>query len=321
METHWTAAGMMEGEVVSIPAECTVAQAIELLREAPRPALHYLYVTGPDRRLSGVLGMRDLLLARPADPIAPLVRGGLTTIGPGTPREEVAQVMKKSRYLALPVVDGEGRLQGVVRHDRVLGAIQEEAFEDLRRMVGAGGDEHALAPVSEAVRKRLGWLVVNLATAFLAAAVIAQFETALAKVAALSILMSIVAGQGGNTGAQTLAVVIRGLAVQEILPGSGWRLVRKELLAGILNGVSVAVVTGGVVYLWFGRAWLSLVIGMAMVVTMAAATLSGAAIPLVLVALKRDPAQSSSIFMTTVTDVVGYAAFLGFAWLFLQKLV
>jgi magnesium transporter len=321
MITQRTAAGMMEGDVVSIPVQSTVGEAIRLLRDAPRPALHYLYVTDPERRLSGVLGMRDLLLARPDDPIAPMVRGGLTTVRPETAREEVASVMQRSRYLALPVVDAEGRLQGVVRHDRVLGAIQEEAFEDLRRMVGAGGDEHALAPVGEAVRKRLGWLVVNLATAFLASAVIAQFGPVLAKVAALSVLMSIVAGQGGNTGAQTLAVVIRGLAVREIIPGSAWRLVRKELIAGFLNGIVVAAVTGAVVYLWFGRGWLAFVIGMAMVVNMAAATLSGAAIPLALAALGRDPAQSSSIFMTTVTDVVGYASFLGFALLFIDKLV
>src|SRR5438093_1094284 len=123
----------------------------------------------------------------------------------------------------------EGGLQGVVRHDRVLGAVQEEAFEDMRRLVGAGGDERALAPLSDALRKRLGWLLVNLATAFLASAVIAQFEPALAKIAALSVLMTIVAGQGGNTGAQTLAVVIRGIAVREIVPGIVWKLLFKEL--------------------------------------------------------------------------------------------
>ncbi len=321
MDTDKTAAGMMEGDVVSIPIGDTVQGAIELLRHAPRQALHYLYVTDAERRLAGVLGMRDLLLAEPGDPVEPLVRRGVTTVRPETASEEVAAVMQKSRYLALPVVDGEGRLQGVVRHDRVLGSVQEEAFEDLRRMVGAGGDERALAPLSDAVRKRLGWLLVNLATAFLASAVIAQFEPALAKVAALSVLMTVVAGQGGNTGAQTLAVVIRGLAVKEILPGTAWRLLLKELAAGFVNGVAVAGVTGGVVYLWFGQPWLALVIGMAMVVNMTAATLAGAAIPFALHALGRDPAQSSSIFMTTVTDVVGFASFLGFALLFMSKLV
>jgi len=133
--------------------------------------------------------------------------------------------------------------------------------------------------------------------------------------------MNVVAGQGGNTGAQTLAVVIRGLAVREIVPGLVWRLLLKELAAGFLNGLAVAAVTAGVVLLWFHQPWLALVIGLAMVVNMTAAALSGAAIPLALHALGRDPAQSSSIFMTTVTDVVGFAAFLGFALLFMHKLV
>lgn len=319
-ETDRTAAGMMEGEVFSVPLEVTVQQAIELLRTAPRQGLHYLYVTDGERRLAGVLGMRDLLLAAPADPVAPLIRRGVTSVRRETARDEVAEVMKRTRYLALPVVDAEGRLLGVVRHDRVLGAVQEEAFEDLRRLVGAGGDERATAPVLHAVRKRLGWLVVNLGTAFLASAVIAQFDQALAKIAALPVLMTIVAGQGGNTGAQTLAVVIRGLAVREILPGTAWRLLAKELAVGLVNGGAVAALTAGVVWAWYGQAWLAFVIGAAMVVNMAAATLAGAAIPLALHATGRDPAQSSSIFMTTVTDVVGFASFLGFALLLMHKL-
>jgi magnesium transporter len=310
----------MEREVVAIPLSVTAGAAIEFLRGAPRQSLHYLYVTDQDQRLTGVLGMRDILLSAPSDPIEPLVRRGIVAVSPEASQEELAAVMQKSRYLALPVVDREGRLQGVVRHDRVLGAAREEGFEDLQRLVGAGGDEHALAPVTEAIRKRLGWLFVNLATAFLASAVIAQFGSVLARVAALSILMTIVAGQGGNTGAQTLAVVIRGLAVREILPGSIWRLVVKELAAGFVNGLAIGLVTGGIVWLWFGNPWLALVIGVAMVVNMTAATLSGAAIPLVLRALGRDPAQSSSIFMTTVTDVVGFASFLGFALLLVSKL-
>ena len=319
-ETDPTAAGMMEAQVFSIPLSVTVQQAIELLRTAPRQALHYLYVTDAERRLTGVLGMRDLLLASPADPVEPLVRRGTTSIRPETPRGEAAEVMKKTKYLALPVVDPEGRLVGVVRHDRVLGAVQEEAYGDMRRLVGAGGDERADATVAHAVRKRLGWLVVNLGTAFLASAVIAQFDAVLARVAALPVLMTIVAGQGGNTGAQTLAVVIRGLAVREVVPGAAWGLLLKELAVGFVNGLALAALTAAVVFAWYGLPWLALVIGMAMVVNMSAATLAGAAIPLILHAMGRDPAQSSSIFMTTVTDVVGFASFLGFALLLMHKL-
>jgi magnesium transporter len=187
-------------------------------------------------------------------------------------------------------------------------------------MVGAGEDERALSPVSVVVRKRLPWLFVNLGTAFLASMVVGLFEGTIQKVTALAVLMPIVAGQGGNTGAQSLAVVMRGIALREILPGATGRLVRKEVFGALLNGLAVACATGLAVLLWDGRPGLMLVIALAMVVNMTAAGLFGAAIPLVLRALGRDPAQSASIFLTTVTDVVGFAAFLGFAVLFLPML-
>src|ERR1041384_267036 len=143
MEGEATVAAIMEGDVVALPISLTVQQAVEHLRSAPRQSLHYLYVTDADRRLAGVLGMRDLLLSPPQDPLRPVVRHEVTSVRPETPLQEVAEIMTRTRYLALPVVDGEGRLLGVVRQDRVLGAVQEGAFEDLRRLVGAGGDERA----------------------------------------------------------------------------------------------------------------------------------------------------------------------------------
>lgn len=312
-----TAGGMMEPQVVSLPIDLTVQEAISLLRKAPRQSLHYLYVTDRENKLAGVLGMRDLLLASPRDPIQPIVRHEIKSVRAMMDREEVAALMRELRYMALPVVDEEGRLLGVVKHDDVLKAVQEEAFEDLQKMVGAGGDERALAPFTLAVRKRLPWLLVNLATAFLAAWVISLFEGVTQRVVALAALQTIVAGQGGNTGAQALAVIIRGLAVREIVPAAVWKILFKELAAGFVNGCAVAAVTAGAVWAWYGNATMALVIGMAMIVNMTAASLAGAAIPLVLHAMGRDPAQSSSIFMTTVTDVVGFAAFLGFAMIFL----
>jgi magnesium transporter len=198
--------------------------------------------------------------------------------------------------------------------------MQEGAFGDLQKMVGAGGDERALSPVSVVVRKRLPWLYVNLATAFVAAAVVGLFEGTIEKVTALAVLLPVVAGQGGNTGAQSLAVVMRGIALRELVPGTTRRLLLKESFGALINGVAIAIGTGAAVLLWDGRLGLVLIISLAMVVNMAAAGLSGAAIPLVLQALGRDPAQSSSIFLTTVTDVVGFAAFLGFAVLFMPLL-
>ena len=315
-----TAASMMDTRITTIPVDATVAAAIKLLKKAKRETLYYLYVTERDGKLAGLLTLRDLMLAASKDKIEPMVRREVTTVAAQMDREEVAHVMRQKRYLALPVVDADGRMLGVIKSDEVLKAAQEEAFEDVQKLVGAGGDERALSPVSTVVKKRLGWLLVNLGTAFLAAAVVGIFEETIAAITALAVLLPIVAGQGGNTGAQALAVVMRGIALREILPGTVKRLILKEFLGGFFNGLAIAVATATAVYLWDGRLALAAVIGMAMVVNMAMAALAGTIIPLILKALNKDPAQSSSIFMTTVTDIVGFASFLGFASLFRDHL-
>ncbi len=316
-----TAGGMMDANITSIPIDLTVAAAIAALRRARRHTLYYLYVTDREGKLVGVLNMRELLLASPRDQIEPLVKRQLVTIPATTPRDEVVAIVQRRHFVALPVVDSEGHLLGVVKPDEIIEALHQEAFADLQKMVGVGEDERALSPVSMVVRKRLPWLYVNLATAFLASVVVGFFESTIEKVTALAVLLPVVAGQGGNTGAQSLAIVMRGIALRELLPGSTRRLLKKETLGSLINGVAVAVITGIAVYFWDGRVGLMLVIALAMVVNMVAAGLAGAAIPLILRAVGRDPAQSASIFLTTVTDVVGFAAFLGFAVLFMPMLV
>ena len=320
-----TAGSIMDPRVASLPIDLTVQQAIDFIRRTPREALHYLYVTQRNGQLIGVLNMRDLLLTDSTDRIEPLVRRTVLSVADTAGREDVVTMMRERGFLALPVVDFDGRLVGVVKHDEALEAGQLEAFEDMQRSVGAGADERALSPVSLVVRRRLAWLYVNLATAFLAAAVVGLFEDTIARIAALAVLLPVVAGQGGNTGAQSMAVVMRGLALREIIPGARKQVIRKELLGGLINGVCVAVVTSAAVLTWrliagdelhSGFA-LALVIGLAMIVNMAAAATAGASIPLLLRALGRDPAQSASIVLTTVTDIVGFGAFLGFASAFL----
>ena len=320
-----TAGAIMEPRVASLPIDLSVQQAIDFIRRTPREALHYLYVTRRDGRLIGVLNMRDLLLAAPGDGMESLVRPNVLSVTDTTDREEVVTMMRERGFFALPVVDFDGRLVGVVKHNDALEAGQLEAFEDLQRSVGAGADERALSPVSLVVRRRLGWLYVNLGTAFLAAAVVGLFEDTIAGIAALAVLLPVVAGQGGNTGAQSMAIVMRGLALREIIPGARKQVIRKELLGGLINGVCVALGTSVLVFAWRLSAGdgmqaglaMSMVIGLAMIVNMATAAASGASIPLLLSALGRDPAQSASIFLTTVTDVIGFSAFLGFAKLFL----
>jgi magnesium transporter len=291
--------------------------------------LHYLYVTDREGRLIGVLNIRDLLLATPRDPIEKIVGRDVVTVPATMPSHEVISIMRDRRFVALPVVDFENRLIGVVKHSEALEAGQVEGFEDLQKIVGASPDERALSPVSAVVKSRLPWLYVNLLTAFMAAAVVGMFEGIIAKIAALAVLLPVVAGQGGNTGSQALAVVMRGIALREIIPGLKKRVILKELLGGLLNGLAVAVVTAGAVFAWRQMAGdsltsctgLALVIGLAMIVNMVAAALSGAAIPLILKAVGRDPAQSAAIFLTTVTDIVGFASFLGFAVAFSSLLL
>ncbi len=324
-----TAGEIMEPRVASLAIDMTIGQVIAKLRQTPREALHYLYVTSRDSKLIGVLTMRDLLLGSPSDPIKPLVNRNLVSVLDTMDREEVVNLMRERQFVALPVVDYDGRLVGVVKHHEALEAGQLEALEDMQKIVGAGADERALSPVGTVVKSRLPWLLVNLGTAFLAASVVGMFEDMISQIAALAVLLPIVAGQGGNTGSQSLAVVMRGLALREIIPSVQKRVILKELMGGIINGILVAVVTAICVFGWrlskgdpmSSSAVLAAVIGIAMVINMAMAALSGATIPLILRKLGRDPAQSASIFLTTVTDIVGFAAFLGLAAIFASLLV
>lgn len=315
-----TAGAMMDPRVTTIRISLTAQQAINTLRKSPREAIVYLYVTDPKGKLEGIVTLRDLLLAHPNDKIADLAKRDLVTVTPDMRADELAELIRTRRFLALPVVDTEGVLLGVVRHGRLVSAVQEEVFEEFQRMVGAGASEEALSPAGTVIRKRLPWLIVNLGTAFLAAAVVGLFEGAIARVTALAVLLPIVAGQGGNTGAQALAVMLRGLALDEIPPGQAKRVVRKELLASLVNGVVIAALTALALLAWDGRPLLAGVVGVAMVVNMVGAALAGTLIPLILQQLGRDPAQSASIFLTTVTDIVGFAAMLGFAVPFLDAL-
>jgi len=316
-----TAGGMMTPHVASFSIDLTAQQVIAKIRRTPAETLHYLYVTDRDGKLIGVLSMRDLLLKRPQDPIATSVRFKVISV-PGTQsREEALTVMREHGFVALPVTDFEGRLIGVIKHEDAMMAGQMEAFEDMQVSVGAGADERALSPVTTVVKSRFPWLVVNLITAFLASSVIGLFEGMIAQVAALAVLLPIVAGQGGNTGSQSLAVVMRGLALREIIAGARRKVVVKEALGGLINGVAIAAITAGCVFAWrvvSNDTWqasygMAAVIGLAMVINMVVAATAGAIIPLILKALGRDPAQSAAIFLTTVTDIVGFGAFLGLA--------
>lgn len=249
------------------------------------------------------------------------MRGEVFSVPARMDREEMLRALGARHFLAVPVVDDSGRLVGAVRANEVLRSAQEDATEDIQRLFGAGAEEKALSPAAFKVRRRLPWLVVNLATAFLAASVVGIFEDLIGRVAALAVFLPIVAGQGGNAGVQALSVVLRGLAVGEVDLRHAARLAALEVTVGLANGLAIGAVTAAAAWLWHGNPWMGVVIGLAMVINMLAAGLSGAAIPLLMKRLGFDPAQSSGIFLATVTDIVGFLAFLGFASSFQSRLV
>jgi magnesium transporter len=273
-----------------------------------------------DGRLAGVVSLQDVAVAPLSAPLASLSRPPAAAVLDMDTRSAVMERIAGGRLASLPVVDIMGRLVGVIRPETLLSFAQEEAVADMQTMVGASRDERALSKVSFAVRKRLPWLHINLATAFLAAAVVGVFENIIAQFTALAVLLPVVAGQSGNTGAQALAVTMRGLALREVRPRQWLRITIKEGRVALINGVAVALTTAAGVLLWSQSSGLALVIGLAMVMSMLAAGFAGAVIPILLTISGQDPAQASSIILTTVTDVVGFFSFLGLATLFAAAL-
>ncbi len=310
-----SAGRIMDPRVLAFSGSAKVGEVLERLREASWKRFDEIFVLGARGELEGVVPLQEVALAPPGTKLSELRRTAHAVATAMATREEVVEILERTKLPVIPVVDVEGRLLGAVRYEALLAAAQAEASADLLTMVGASKDERALSPVSFAVKKRLPWLEFNLLTAFLAASVVGIFEQTIARYTALAVLLPVVAGQSGNTGAQALAVVMRGLALREIRLRQWARVLSKELFVGVLNGVAVAATTSLFVFLWSRSTGLALIIGISMVLSMAIAGLSGGAVPLALRSLGQDPAQSSSIILTTVTDVVGFFSFLGIATL------
>lgn len=313
-----SAGRLMTPDHVAFPKDMTVRETVQKLRDMAhhQSAATYAYVVGPENRLAGVLNMRDLLLADSGAAIETVMRKGVLAVSPFMGREELVRLASEKQYIAFPVADTDGRLVGTVRTHNLLDRGGESAAEDLQILFGGSADERVLSPVVFKVSRRLPWLLVNLATAFLAAGVVALFEGLITRFAVLAVFLPIVAGQGGNAGTQSLSIILRGLIMREIKPSDAAAAIWKESAVGVINGAVIGVVTAGVTWLWKGNPALGLVIGLAMIVNLVAAGAAGAAIPIAMKRLGFDPAQSSGIFLTTVTDVVGFFAFLGFATVF-----
>lgn len=307
-----TAGRLMDPRATGFRPGTTVQQALVRIRAARTRRISDVFFTDEERRVTGTVSLQQLALAEPQSLVETLVQPAVM-VQAIDPQEEVVELFTKGRLASLPVVDFEGRLIGVIRHDTLAKTAQEDAAADMLSMVGASRQERALSPVSFAVKKRLPWLEINLATAFLAASVVGIFEGTIARFTALAVLLPVVAGQSGNTGAQALAVTMRGLAMREIRIGQWLQVVRKEAGVALLNGIAVALTTSLGVFLWSKSTGLALVIGISMVLSMLSAGIAGVLVPVGLTKIGQDPAQSSSIILTTVTDIVGFASFLGIA--------
>ena len=311
-----TAGGLMTTSLVSVPAGATAAEAISEIRKQGREVedFYTVFVVDERDRLHGTVPLDDLILADPADAIALLVEPAAATVLPDTDQEDVGQLMGRYNLVNIPVVDREGSLLGRITFDDVIDVIEAETTEDILRLAGVSDEEELKGGWFESVRSRLPWLVLNLATAAIAASVILAFESTIEEVAFLAFLMPVIAALGGNTGTQALAVTIRRIAVGGVINAGQFRVVGKEVLVGLLNGFVLGVLFAVFAYVWMdGDPRLGLVVLLAMWANIIVAGFAGAMIPTVLHRLGVDPAVASSVFVHTLTDLVGFVMVLNLA--------
>jgi magnesium transporter len=307
----------MQTEFMAVPPTWTVGRTIDYLRETPDLPERFweIYVVGSVGRLQGTVALDRLLRTKRPVPIAQLIDEEMHSVRVADDQEDVARLFEHYDLVATPVVDERDRLVGVITFDDIVDVIEQEAEEDIRALGGVGREEELSDPVVFVARGRFNWLLVNLATAFLASSVLGLFEGQLQKMVALAVLAPIVASQGGNAATQTMTVVVRALARHELSSANAARVILREVLVALVNGVAFAVITGVAAAAWFKVPDLGLVIGLAMICNLVAGALGGILVPLALHRFQADPAISSGVFVTTVTDVVGFFSFLGIATL------
>ncbi len=310
-----SAGRLMRHEVVTVPLYWTVGDTIDYMRseDSDLPDDFYNIVAiGPNRAPVGLLQLSKLLRTRRPTPIADVMEEEPKLIPVTMDQEDVAFLFRQYGLVEAPVVDDEGRMVGVITVDDIVNVLDEEHEEDILKLGGVQSDDF-YSDVKKTTRLRFSWLLVNLLTAILASAVIAMFESTLERIVALAILMPIVASMGGNAGTQTLTVAVRALATNELTAGNAVRIIYKEVLVGGVNGILFAILIGGLAWAWFGDPLIGIVIASAMVINLLVAGLTGTLVPIFLDRIGVDPAIASTVVLTTVTDVVGFFAFLGLA--------
>ena len=314
-----TAGRIMNPHVFALSEDLTVGEAItELQSNRDVEMVFYLYVTDERKHLVGVVSLRRLLLVSPETPLKRIMTADLTSARVDMDQEEVARIVASYNLLAIPVVDEENKLVGVITVDDVIDVIKDEATEDILRLAGVSGDERVFTSPRESLRLRFPWLAINLATAFLAAAVVGLFQGTIGRMTALAVFMPIVAGMGGNAATQTLTVIVRGIALGELTWANSRKALSKEVVVGIGNGLATGLIAGILVWLFRADPMIGVLLGVAMIINLFVAATAGTLVPLGLKALNVDPALASTVFITTFTDVAGFASFLGLATMYLR---
>ncbi|WP_272993556.1 magnesium transporter [Porticoccus hydrocarbonoclasticus] len=308
-----SAGRLMDTRALVFRDSMTISETLEILRKRQLKTARSVFLVDTEGRLSAKVHLQDIAIADPGTSLGAIAKPVTAVVAGTAGKEEISELFEKHQLLDLPVVDIDRRLLGIIHHSSLVQVSQEDMSSDVLAMVGASREERALSKPLFAVKKRMPWLQVNLLTAFLAASVVGIFESTIASFTALAVLLPVVAGQSGNAGAQALAVTMRGLALREITVRHWFRVMFKEVRVGLINGIGIAVTCGIGVFVWSQSIGLVLVICSAMVLAMIAAGFAGAVVPIVLVRMGQDPAQASSIILTTVTDIIGFFAFLGIA--------
>ncbi|WP_347451438.1 magnesium transporter [Acetoanaerobium noterae] len=318
-----SAGGIMATEFISIKETDTVNETINYLRTmAPDSETpYYIYVVDDLDVLKGVVPLRQIIVSTPDTLIKDIMIENIISAPVDMDQEEVSHIFEKYGFMAIPVVDHNGEILGIITVDDVMEIMKEEYTEDMFRLAGLDEEEKVAGTVIGAIKSRLPWLLVNLVTATLAAKTVSLFENTIAQIVALATFMPMVAGMGGNAGSQTLTLIIRGIAIGEISYENQAGILKKEIAIGIINGLCLGLVVGVLGYFWVGSLAFGFVIGTAMLLNLIVATISGYLVPILLKKVGIDPALASAVFVTTVTDVLGFFFFLGLATIMLQYLI
>lgn len=318
-----TAGGLMTSANVTLHREMTTQEAIAHLRviTPESETVYYLFVVDEDMHLVGVVSLRQIVVASPDTRIEDIMDPDVIHVRASADQEEAARLMSRYDLLALPVVDDDGCLLGLITHDDLVEVLEEEATEDIFRLGGVLEEHPPDVPIPAVLRTRLPWLVLNLGTALASATVLSLFEGTIAQVAVLAAFFPIVAGVSGSAGTQTLTVTVRGLALGELNPRDGLKALTRELLIGLANGLTVGCLVALIALVWKGTPTLGIVVGVATLLNMIGAGIAGALVPLIMQLLRIDPALGSPILVTTITDASGYFIYLGLATLVLTKLI